>query len=124
MNKQEISNLSNQYLFKIEQYYGESKYQTSTPYLSLEDEKNSDGEDLNIKGEYCKILNEIIIYWKNIESKEELIRTLIHEYIHYLQSPIWMIRYYSMGYDYTTHPYELQAYKEEQNWEKIIGYEI
>lgn len=124
MNKQEIFDLSSQCIVKIEQYYGQSRYQSSTPYLTLEDEKYSDGEDPDIKGEYCRILNEIIIYWKNIESKEELIRTLIHEYIHYLQSPIWMTRYYTMGYDYTTHPYELQAYKEEQNWEKIIGYAI
>ena len=58
------------------------------------------------------IINEITIYYKNIASLEELIRTIIHEYQHYLQSPSWMTRYYNMGYDYSDHPYELAAYKE------------
>ena len=49
-------------------------------------------------------------------NKEWVIQTLIHEYIHYLQSPLWMKRYYDMGYEYDTHPYELAATKAEDNW--------
>jgi hypothetical protein len=65
------------------------------------------------------MINEITIYYNNIGSLEELIRTVIHEYQHYLQSPSWMTRYYKMGYDYSNHPYEIAAYKEEENWETI-----
>lgn len=102
------------YIEVVEKYYGESKHQKTTPYITL----SSVIED-DIKGEYCYIFNEIIIYWKNICSLEELIRTLIHEYQHYLQSPSWMTRYYRMGYNYSNHPYEIAADKEEENW-KII----
>lgn len=119
MKKKEVLELSTQYLDKVTEYYGESKFYQTTPYLSIEDRKYSDAKDPHIKGEYCRILNEIVIYWKNIKSEEELIRTVIHEYVHYLQSPTWMTRYYKLGYDYVTHPYEIQAYKEEQNWKLI-----
>ena len=67
-------------------------------------------------GEYCFDENELIVYWKNIKSTEELIRTLIHEYQHYLQSPKWMTRYYNMGCDYHTHPYEIIAYTKENEY--------
>ena len=124
MGKKEVIILSYQYLDKLIIHYGESKFQSTTPYISVENSKFIDAHDSLLKGEFCRILNEIIIYWKNIYSKEELLQTLIHEYTHYLQSPRWMTRYYTMGYDYSNHPYELKAYREEQNWKKIIGYEI
>ena len=50
-------------------------------------------------------------------SREHIIQTLVHEYQHYLQSPSWFKRYYDMGYGYNDHPYEVQAYAEEKNWE-------
>ena len=37
-----------------------------------------------------------------------------------LQSPSWMKRYYDMGHDYNTHPYEVAAYAEEVNYTKFI----
>ncbi len=121
MKKKEVLELSTQYLDKVIKHYGESKFYSTTPYLSVENSKYSDTQDSYIKGEFCHVLNEITIYWKNILSEEELFRTLIHEYVHYLQSPTWMTRYYKKGYRYDTHPYEVQAYREEQNW-KIISY--
>ena len=63
--------------------------------------------------------NDINVYWKNIKTEEDLIRTLLHEYKHYLQSPAWMTRYYKQGYSYTDHPYEVQARQEEENWHKF-----
>lgn len=98
----------------IESVYGESKHHENTPYITLD--SRVEGET---KGEYCYILNEIVIYWKNMRGLEELIRTLIHEYQHYLQSPSWMTRYYRMGYEYETHPYEVKAFNEEENWQKV-----
>jgi len=119
VKKSEVESLSKEYLSKLKQYYGESKFQTTTVYLSIETSGYSDKEDKNVDGEYCAVLNEIVVYWKNIKSEEHLYRTLIHEYQHYLQSPRWMTRYYKMGYNYSDHPYEIQAYKEELNWNKI-----
>ena len=55
--------------------------------------------------------NSLIIYPNHIHTYDDLIETVIHEYQHYLQSPTWMERYYNMGYDYQTHPYEVQAEK-------------
>ena len=57
------------------------------------------------------IENSLIIYPNHIHTYDDLIETVIHEYQHYLQSPTWMERYYNMGYDYQTHPYEVQAEK-------------
>ena len=63
-------------------------------------------------------MNEITIYYPNMKSKKMVVQTLIHEYIHYLQSPIWFKRYYTMGHDYVSHPYE----KEAEFPKKIINY--
>jgi hypothetical protein len=114
VTKKHIKEYLEKYIVEVEKYYGDSKHHQNTPYISLSNETADD-----IKGEYCYILNEIVIYYRNIKSLEELIRTLIHEYKHYLQSPSWMTRYYRMGYDYSNHPYEIAAYNEEENWQTI-----
>jgi hypothetical protein len=116
LSKNKIEKISEKYLEEITNVYGFSKHFDSEPYLVLEDSVYSDGTDKNLKGEFDADFNELVIYWKNIKNEEELIRTLVHEYQHYLQSPSWMTRYYNMGYDYSDHPYEIQAYMEEENW--------
>ena len=98
----------------IEKYYGISPHHSTPPYIYLD--TKVEGE---LKGEYCCMINEITVYRKNINGLEELIRTLVHEYQHYLQSPSWMTRYYKMGHTYESHPYELKAFKEEENWDKL-----
>lgn len=119
MEKQVVESLSKHYFEKIAEHYGESKYQSTTPYLSIEDSPFSEGDDEDLIAEYISTVNEIAVYWKNIKDEEALIRSLIHEYKHYLQSPSWMQRYYKQGYDYNNHPYEVAAYKEEENWHKF-----
>jgi hypothetical protein len=108
------------YFTKVVERYGVSNHHDTTPYLSIEDSPYADADDPDLIGEYRADLNEIIIYHKNIKTIEELIRTLVHEYQHYLQSPSWMTRYYKMGYSYSDHPYEVAAYAEEENW-KLVG---
>ena len=72
------------------------------------------------EGEFVSEDNEIIIYSKNITSKSDLAKTIVHEYAHYLQSPVWMTRYYTMGHTYRTHPYEKQAFLlEDLNWLEV-----
>jgi len=116
MNKTNITNIINTYYDRICEHYGYSKYQNSFPYLVIEDSPYADSDDTDLIGEFCSTDNELIVYWKNIKSIEELIKTLIHEYQHYLQSPMWMTRYYNMGCDYHNHPYEIAAYKRENDY--------
>ena len=66
--------------------------------------------------EYDRDENKLFIYSDYNDSVEDVIRGIIHEYIHYLQSGSWMKRYYSMGYKYGNHPYEISAKKAEENW--------
>ena len=120
MNQSEIQKIVFEVYEKITKHYGESKHQQSTPYIVFEDSPYDDADDKDLIGEYCSMMNEIVVYWKNIPSSEVLIRTMVHEYQHYLQSPSWMTRYYNMGYGYNDHPYEIQAYNEEENWVKFV----
>lgn len=120
MIRDRIEKQAYQFLEKTIELLGESKYQKHTPYLSIEYSPESTGYDNLWRGEYDFAENEIIIYTKNIKGKEDLARTIVHEYSHYLQSPAWMQRYYDMGHTYKTHPYEIEAYEvEEQNWKKV-----
>lgn len=110
-----------QYFELVSTTYGYSKYQKELPYLQIEDSPYSDYTDPDLYGEYCAKDNELVVYWKNVETVEDIIRVLIHEYQHYLQSPNWFTRYYKMGHSYDTHPYEIKAYAEEENWKNFIG---
>jgi hypothetical protein len=122
MTRDEIQSITEKIYNNIVDRYGESKYHNNTPYISIEDSPYSDEEAAPDQfGEYCRMLNEITIYWKNMDSLEILARTLIHEYQHYLQSPKWIKRYYNMGYVYNDHPYEISARNEEENWLKVLN---
>lgn len=120
MTQKEIKKIVFEVYEKITKHYGESNHQQSIPYVVFEDSPYDDADDPDLIGEYCSMMNEIVVYWKNISSPEVLIRTMVHEYQHYLQSPSWMTRYYKMGYGYDNHPYEIQAYNEEENWVKFV----
>jgi len=128
MNKERIQSIINKTYPKIEKYYGNSKYHNCTPYIELHhniyirlsgidyDQDILSETECNPDAEYDKDDNTIVIYWPKMIDKETIIRSLIHEYQHYLQSPSWMKRYYNIGYDYNTHPYEVLAKEEEENW--------
>ena len=60
--------------------------------------------ECNPDAEFDRQENTIVIYWPKAKNKKWIIQSLIHEYQHYLQSPIWFKRYYKMGYEYDTHP--------------------
>lgn len=115
---------------KIEKYYGFSKFfPETTPYIEYETSiygKLSGEEDDGTFGEqsphaeFDRMDNSIVIYYPKMVSRKHIVQTLVHEYQHYLQSPLWMTRYYNMGYDYHNHPYEVAAYKEEENYTKFI----
>ena len=121
MTRNEILEVTEKVYNKVMDYYGESKHHQTPPYIAIEDTPFSDEEvPKDLYGEYCSMMNEVTLYWKNIPSLEVLIRTLVHEYQHYLQSPSWMKRYYNLGHTYDTHPYEVAAFNEEENWKTFV----
>lgn len=120
MTLNEIQKIVDETFPKVVNHYGESKHFDGVPYVLIEDSPYDDADDPDLIGEFCSMMNELIIYWKNIKSKEDLVRTIVHEYQHYLQSPSWMKRYYNMGFGYSNHPYEIAAYNEEENWKNFI----
>ena len=101
------------YVFGLcKNHYGLSKYQDSYPDLVLE----TDTEDV-MGGYYCHDLNEMQINYQGFDDSKECyeyyFKLVTHEFIHYHQSPAWFKRYYKMGHDYLSHPYEIEAYGRE-----------
>jgi hypothetical protein len=120
MKTKEIIQIANKSYPKIREYYGVGRkdYPPIEVYknilVRLTGEPDAEGEPAD--AEYDRKLNRLFIYSDYNNSVEDVIRSIIHEYVHYLQSASWMGRYYKMGYNYTNHPYELKASKEEENW--------
>jgi len=107
----------------VEEHYGHSKFHQTTPYVYILPTQCgiTEIDKENPYGEYCSLHNEILLYPETYPCLETFIRVLIHEYIHYLQSPSWMTRYYNSGYFYNNHPYEVQARKAEEDWQIIYN---
>ena len=66
--------------------------------------------------EYYWDTNKIYLYTDNLNSEEDIIRSLIHECVHSTQSKVIFDKYYEEGYTYKTHPYEIEARNAEENW--------
>ena len=129
MTKDKVLKIIDELFPKIETHYGFSKFQECTPYVELHrniyekysGEEGASGDEDGCHAEYCSMMNEISIYYPNMKSRKMIIETLIHEYIHYLQSPTWFKRYYDQyGHDYTTHPYEIEATSFEKDYKLFI----
>ena len=129
MTKDKVLKIIDEVFPKIENHYGFSKFQECPPYVELHKniyekysgEEGASGDEDGCHAEYCSMMNEISIYYPNMKSRKMIIETLIHEYIHYLQSPTWFKRYYDQyGHDYTTHPYEIEATSFEKDYKLFI----
>ena len=68
------------------------------------------------QAEYNWSDNTIYIYTSKMFSEEDIIRSLIHECVHSTQSKELFDKYYENGANYSTHPYEIEAKNEENNW--------
>jgi len=68
--------------------------------------------------EYSWSKNKIYLYTNHLNSEEDVIRSLIHECVHSNQSYDIYEAYYECDLDYDTHPYEIEAEYEEENWKK------
>ena len=124
MKTKEIIQIANKSYPKIREYYGVGRkdYPPIEVYknilVRLTGEPDAEGEPAD--AEYDRKLNKLFIYSDYNNSIEDVIRSIIHEYVHYFQSASWMGRYYKMGYNYQTHPYELKSSQEEENWKKFV----
>jgi hypothetical protein len=132
----ELEKFINSKLNKVAKHYGYSNFQPTLPYLEIitSDEiwadddmefygsttKSKSEDDEQLKGWYESMDNTLTIVIDNVKNRRDLVRTIIHEYQHYLQSPSWMTRYYNMGYQYSDHPYEVAAYAEENNYKMFM----
>jgi hypothetical protein len=132
----ELEKFINSKLNKVAKHYGYSNFQSTLPYLEIitSDEiwadddmefygsttKSKSEDDTELKGWYESMDNTLTIVIDNVKNRRDLVKTIIHEYQHYLQSPSWMARYYNMGYEYSNHPYEVAAYAEENNYKMFM----
>lgn len=68
-------------------------------------------QELNLSGEYDREDNTIYIRMQSHRTIYNVANTLVHEYIHYLQSPYggWYKRYHN-HYGYLDNPYEKEAF--------------
>lgn len=120
MDKNQILQIANKAYPKIRAYYGLGKKEYppievhKNILVRLTGEPEAEGEPAD--AEYDRNENKLFLYSDYNDSVEDVIRGIIHEYVHYLQSGSWMKRYYNMGYKYGNHPYEISAKKAEENW--------
>ena len=132
MEEKEIIQIVNKVYPKIVKYYtgdSEEEYKKGFPeidyswpnvYARYSQNVDMEGED-DASAEFVRKENKIYVYSDHIPNKEELVKAIIHEFVHFLQSESWMQRYYkSGGYEYHNHPYEIKATEEEKNWQKFI----
>ena len=102
--------------------FGKSKYQDDYPMIIVKYELD---KKYSYYGEYDPYYNTIFIYTKLNQTTLQLTNTVIHEYIHYLQSPIWLSRYINKyGRKVKKNPYEIAASFIAANFYKICEREL
>ena len=107
----------------VQRYYGKGKL--SIPpikfhhdiYARLSGIDDMRGEaSKTTKAQYDHDTNIIWFYYPNIKNEEDVLRSLIHEYTHYTQDSTLFKRYKQI-YSYDEDPTEIEAHKNEENWE-------
>ena len=119
MHKSKIINIINKAYPKIAQHYSSSaKVELhNNIYERLSGVSGMSGDE-NPHAEYDWSKNKIYIYAIKMDSEEQVIRSLIHECVHSVQDKELFDAYYETALTYFTHPYEIEAHYEEENWEK------
>ena len=77
-------------------------------------------ESESSKAQFEENENKIYVYYPNMVSEEDVIRSLLHEYTHHLQDPEKWEEYRKEGYD--NNPYEIASRKAEENWKDYLIY--
>ena len=86
-------------------------------YARISGIEGAEGE-ANPHAEYDWARNKIYLYTPRMVNAEEIIKGLLHEYTHATQDPKKMKEYRKLGYK--KNPYEIAAYKAENNWKKYL----
>ena len=107
---------------KIQKYYGKGKLSIpkidtshKNTYAMHSGEPEAQGEhDATSIAEYYEGV--IYLYLPNIPNEEELLRSIIHEYTHYTQDSE-LLKKYKQIYSYDEDPNEIEAHRNEENWQ-------
>ena len=123
MTIDEIQNIIDYSYPKIQKYYGKGSLEIpkielhKDIYARLSGDEEAEGEhSRTTKAEYDDNTNVIYIYYPNMKSKEDVIRSIIHEYTHYRQDHK-LFKQYRQMYSYDENPIEIEAHKNEEDWE-------
>ena len=73
-------------------------------------------EQGNPFAEYEPDDDKIYIYSEVTHTPEQIIRSLLHEHTHTTQNQKEFKKLYDKGYQYSNHPFELEALEAEKNW--------
>ena len=123
MTTDEIQNIIDYAYPNIQKYYG--KGSLDIPEIELHkdiyarlsgDEEQSGEHSSTSKAQYDEDTNVIYIYYPNMMNEEDVIRSIIHEYTHYTQDSKLLAKYKKI-YSYDEDPNEIEAHKNEENWE-------
>ena len=118
MTQDEIQQIVDYAYPKIIDYYGKGSKPIPPVelhfdiYARLSGIEDMEGEaSKTTKAQYDEETNVIYIYYPNMESVEDILRSLIHEYTHYLQNITPLKKNIDTTYDKS--PYEQEAHKNE-----------
>ena len=122
MNTDEIQQIINYAYPKIQSYYGKGSLDIPKIELHRDIYARLSGID-DMRGEASKTsiaqyddeTNIIYIYYPNIKTEEDVLRSLIHEYTHYRQDHKLFKKYKAM-YSYDEDPTEIEAKRNEEDW--------
>ena len=126
MTTDEIQNIINYAYPKIQKYYGKGSLEIpkielhKDIYARLSGDEEAEGEHSSTtKAEYDDETNVIYIYYPNMKSEEDVLRSIIHEYTHYRQDHKLFKKYKAM-YGYDEDPTEIEAKRNEEDWKLFI----
>jgi hypothetical protein len=70
------------------------------------------------KAEWVDEENAIYVYFPNMTSEEDIIRSLLHEFEHAHQDPEEYEKFREAGFDGRNNPLEVKAFAAEEKWRK------
>jgi len=122
MTTDEIQQIISYAYPKIQKYYGKGKLDYpkidtshNNTYAMNSGEPEAEGEhSASSIAEYNQ--GTIYLYLPNIDDEEGLLRAIIHEYTHYTQDSE-LFQKYRDTYSYDEDPTEIEAHKNEENWQ-------
>ena len=132
MKTDEIQQIIDYAYPKIQSYYGTGKLPVPPIKLSVDiyarlsnDPRQRGEESKTSEAQYEEKTNIIWVYYPNMKTEEDVLRSLIHEYTHYTQvkdiedkeERSDLFGKYKQMYDYETDPTETEAKKNEEDWE-------